>query len=128
MDLAYDNTEARATLAIMAKLVFSKVKGLLTAQQRTTRESTMDGFGHKGIILVYNGIDFLIENLMPSGVLYHIAEEFFKLHVLEGHFMRLDKHASLETADALMERIFIYGQIVGSERKYHSKIGDITIT
>lgn len=127
VDKAFDQTEGRATLGLSDKSVFTKIKGLLTGIQRTTRENTLDGLGHKGIALVYNGIDHLIENQMSGNRLFYISEEFFKLHVMNGHFMRVERHSSLETADALLERIFLYGNVVAQERKYHSRVNDISV-
>lgn len=131
LDKAFDETveEGRggATIGLMDKNVFTKFKGLLTGQQRVTRENTVSGQGHKGQVIVYNGIDHLIENQMPSKTLFYVDEEAFKLHVIKGHDMRKETHQSLETADALMERVFLYGNVAACERKYHSRINDIDV-
>lgn len=131
VDKAYDQAAefgiGAPTLGIMGKGVFSKFKGLLTGIQRTTRENSLDGLGHKGQALVYNGIDHLIENNMNSGELYYVDEGHFRLHVHQDHNMRRQSIKDLETADALLERIFLYGAVVASERKFHSRIDDITV-
>lgn len=130
-DKAYDQTVEEgiggASLGLMDKSVFTKFKGLLTGIQRTTRENSLDGLGHKGQVLVYNGIDHMIENNMPAQSLYYIDEDHFKLHVHRDHNMRRQSIKDLETADALLERIFLYGNTVASERKFHSKVEDITV-
>jgi len=131
LDKAYDQTveegQGGATLGIMDKSVFTKFKGLLTGQQRVTREDTVNGQGHKGQVIVYNGIDHCIENQMPGNTLFYVDEEHFKLHVHKDHNMRRQSIKDLESADALLERIFLYGNTVASERKYHSRINDITV-
>lgn len=111
----------------MDKNVFSKFKGLLTGQQRVTREDTVSGQGHKGQEIVYNGIPHMIENQMPGNTLFYIDLESFKLHVHQDHNMRRQSIKDLESADALLERIFLYGNTVASERKYHSRVNDITV-
>lgn len=131
MDKAFDQTVEEglggASLGMMDKSVFTKFKGLLTGQQRVTREDTVNGQGHKGQTIVYNGIDHMIVNLMPASTLFYVDEEHCKLHVHREHNMRRQSISDLETADALLERIFLYGNIVASERKYHSRVNDITV-
>lgn len=127
LDQATEQGRGGPTLGIMDKSVFSKFKGLLTGQQRVTREDTVSGQGHKGQVIVYNGIDHMIENQMPSNTLFYIDEESAKLHVHRDHNMRRQSISDLETADALLERIFLYAAFVASERKYHSRINDISV-
>lgn len=131
VDKAYDQAAEEGigapTLGLMDKSVFTKFKGLLTGIQRTTRESTLNGLGHKGQSIVYNGIDYLIENNMPASTLFHVDENHFKLHVHRDHNMRRQSIKDLETMDALLERIFLYGAVIASERKFHSRVNDITV-
>lgn len=131
VDKAYDQTnegsKGGASLGLMDKSVFTKFKGLLTGIQRTTRESSLDGLGHKGIAIVYNGVDHLIENNMPANTLFYVDEKHFKLHVHKDNNMRRQSEKSLETADALLERIFLYGNVIASQRKYHSRVNDISV-
>jgi|GEM_PF-6186108 len=131
LDKAFDQTVEEgiggATLGMCDKSVFTKFKGLLTGQQRTTREDSVSGQGHKGQTIVYNGIDHMIVNLMPGSTLFYVDEEHCKLHVHTDHNMRRQSIQDLETADALLERIFLYGNLAASERKYHSRVNDIAV-
>lgn len=131
VDKAFDQTvegeERGATLGVMDKSVFTKFKGLLTPQQRTTREDSVSGQGHKGQLIVYNGIDYFIDNQMPANTLFHVDERHFKLHVHSANNMRTQKISDLETADAMMQRLFLYGNVVASERNAHSRINDILV-
>ena len=131
LDGSYDATvEAgilEATCGICDKNVFTKVKGLLTGFQRTMRESTLNGLGHKGTELVYNGISYILENNMPASTLFHIDENNFKLHIHKDHNMRRQSISDLETADALLERIFLYYVSAAQERKGLSRINDISV-
>jgi len=131
VDKAYDQTveegKGGATLGLMDKSIYSKFKGVLTGIQRTTRDSTLDGLGHKGASIVYNGIDHLIENNMPSNTLFYIDERHAKFHVQKDNNMRVQKISDLETADAQLHRVFLYASFIASERKYHSRINDITV-
>lgn len=131
LDGSYDATvEAgilEATCGICDKNVFTKVKGLFTGIQRTMRENTLDGLGHKGTVLVYNGIDYIVENNMPANTLFHVDENNFKLHIHKDHNMRRQSISDLETADALLERIFLYYVSAAQERKGLSRINDISV-
>ncbi len=130
VDAAYDNASepgiGAPTCAIMRKQVFSKFRGLLTGVQRTTRESSLSGLGHSGQSIVYNGIDFLVENNMPANTMFMVDEEHFKLHVHRDNNMRRESIENLETQDALLERIFLYGNVIASERRFNARINDIT--
>ena len=131
VDKAYDQAVESGiggpTVGIMDKSVFTKFKGLLTPIQRTTRENTLDGLGHKGQSVVYNGIDYMIENNMPANTIFMVDEESAKLHVHKDHNMRRQSIKDLETSDALLERIFLYGAFAASERRFQSRINDITV-
>lgn len=131
VDKAYDQAVEEGigapTVGIMDKSVFTKFKGLLGANQRTTRESTLSGQGHKGQSIVYNGIDYMVENNMPANTLFHVDEDHFKLHVHKDNNMRRQSIKDLETTDALLERIFLYGNTVATERRFHSRVNDILV-
>jgi len=131
VDASYDNAFEPGVggpdIGVMTKGVFSKFRGLLTGVQRTTRDSTLNGLGHKGQNLIYNGIDYLVDNAgMPANTLFHLDSKHFKLHVHRDHNMRRQSISDLETADALLERIFLYYVSAASERKFHSRVNDIT--
>lgn len=115
------------TLGLYSKGVMTKFKGLLTAFQRTLREDTVNGLGHGKGVIVYNGVDHIIENNMPASTLFYVSEDYLKLHVQKDNNFRKQSISSLETADALLERIFFYGNIVANERKFHSRLNDITV-
>lgn len=131
LDKNFDSTVEEgyggATMGLSDKNVYTKIKGLLTPQQRTTREDSVSGQGHKGTILVYNGIDYIVENNMPANTIFHVDERHFKLHVLSHSNMRLEDYTKLETRDAIMKRLFLYANVVASERKFHGRINDITV-
>lgn len=139
VDKTYDQATEQGiggpTLGLMNKAVMTKFKGLLTAFQRTLRENTVNGLGHdrkQNSIIVYNGCDHMIENNMPNtsaslGSLWYIDEDKVKLHVHKDHNMRKQSISDLETADALLERIFLYANICASERKFCSELTDLTI-
>lgn len=116
------------SLGVMTKEVFTKFKGLLDANQRPLKEDTLGGQGHKGVEIMYMGVPHIVDNNAPAQSLLYIDENYFKLHVQKDNNMRRQTIKDLETADALLERIFLYGNIVASERKFHSRVDDITIS
>lgn len=126
-DSAVEDEIGGPTLGMYDKNVFSKHKGLLVGYQRAGNDSSLDGFGHGKNSLRYNGIDYLVENQMPANTLFHVDENHFKLHVHKDHNMRRQSIKDLETSDALLERIFLYGNTAASERKFHSRINDISV-
>ena len=128
-DQAHEPGQGGPSVGLIDKTGFTQLKGLVTAQQRVLRDqgySTLDGYGHEGTELVYNGIPHIVENQMPADTLFYVDEEHFKLHVHQDNNMRRQSIKDLETADALLERIFLYGNVVASERKYHSRVNDIS--
>ena len=129
-DKAYDQAnegEDGPTLGLLDKNVFTKFKGFLTSTQRTTREDSLGHLGHKGVNIVYNGIDHIVENQMPANTIFYVDEERAKLHVQKDNNMRVQLISDLETKDAQLHRIFLYAEYVSDERKYHSRINDITV-
>ena len=106
--------------------VFTKIKGLITAQQRVMEKDSLDGYGHTGPELIYNGVKYCVDNNVAASTLFHLDLEHFKLYVLKGGNMRVDRKDSLETADALLERVHFYYVTAASERKFHGRINDIT--
>lgn len=115
------------TMGVSGKAVFTKIKGILTPQQRTMRESSVDGQGHKGQVLVYNGIDYLIENSgVPSNTLFHVDENHTTLFVHKDHDFRKQSISDLETADAQVDRLFMYACYASSDRRFNSRLNDIT--
>lgn len=126
-DSTVEEGKGGATLGMLDKNVFTKVKGLLVGYQRTGDDDSLDGMGHKGTTLRYNGITYAVENNMPSNTIFHVDERHAKLHVQKDNDMRRQSISDLETADALLERIFLYGALVASERKFHGRINDISV-
>lgn len=131
VDKAYDqaNEEGKGgpSLGLMDKSVFTKFKSLLTPIQRVGADSSLNGLGHKGTEIMYNGVPHLVENNMPANTLFYIDEEHAQLHVQKDNNMRVQQLKSLETMDAQLHRIFLYSAYVASERKYHSRVNDITV-
>ena len=131
LDASYDATfyagQGGATMGVSTVAVFTAIKGILVGNQRTINEvGSLSGGGNKGQSLVYNGIKYFTSQDVLTGYLYHIDQGHCKLHVHKDHNMRRQTISDLETADALLERVFLYGNIAASERKYHSKLTGIT--
>ena len=132
MDQATEGGIGGPTVAFMNKAVRTRFKNLLTPFQQTQRVSTVDGLGHQGDVIVYNGVDFITENLMENtsggdGRIFFVDEKFAKLHVLSGGNFRNDEISSLESQDALLNRVHLYAQLVCNERRFHSELTDLTI-
>ena len=125
-DAAVDGNEG-PSVAYCQKGVFTKIKGLLTGIQRIGADSSLSGAGHKGTELMYNGIPYIVSNNMFANSIVHLSEEHVKLYVHNQHDMRRQSIKDLETADAMVERIFMYGNVVADSLKYNSRINDLTV-
>jgi len=131
LDASFDATfyagQGGATMGATTVGVFTAIKGLLQGNQRTQNEiNSLSGAGNKGQSLVYNGIDYFTSQDITAQQLYHIDEGHTKLHVHKDHNMRVQSIKDLETVDAILERIFLYGNIACSELKYNSTLTGIT--
>lgn len=114
------------SVAYYDKDVFTAHKGLLSTYQRAAAESSLDGFGHGKMALIYNGIPHLVDNQSPSGEVYYIDEEHLKLVVQKDNNMRLENFDKLETLDAIMRRCFLYANICTKQRIPHAVGSGIT--
>ena len=123
-----DSTEGNdqgPTHCYMRKQVFTPFKQLLTPFQRTTREDSVSGLGHKGSSIIYNGAEFKVENQMAASTIFGLDLRKWKLYVQKDNNMRRQSIKDLETADALLERIFLYANALTADRRHHFRINDI---
>jgi hypothetical protein len=118
----------KPTLAISQQGVFNELLALIAPYQRTTREDSLSGLGHGKNTLVYNGVDHIIDNLAPANTLSFINEEYVNLFTHPEFDMSTMEKDGLETADALLNRIFWKGGYVCEVLRYQGQIKDITVS
>ncbi len=122
----------KPTLGVSRQPAFNELIELLKPSQRTTRDSNLSGLGHEKNTLVYNGVDFIIDNLAPttSSTVSHfslINEEYVNLFSHPDFNMSSMEKDGLETADALLNRVFWKGAYVAEILRYNGQLRDITV-
>lgn len=118
--------ENKPTLCIMRQGVMNNFIELLKPHQRTTRDSNLNGLGHEGNILVYSGVDHIVDNLVEANSLNFINENFVRLYAHPEYNMKRVSKSDLETVDAILERLFWKGVFACSVLRYQGKLDDIT--
>lgn len=116
----------KPSLVIMRQGVMNNLIELLKPHQRTTRDSNLNGLGHEGNVLVYSGIDHIVDNLCEANSLNFINEDFVRLYSHPEYNMKRASWANLENTDAIMERLFWKGVFACSVLRYQGKLDDIT--
>lgn len=125
-DLTREGDIQGATHAYARAQVFSQFKGLLNAFQRTKAEESLSGFGHKGERLSYAGLEVCVENQCPSNTLYLLDMNNWRMSVQKDGNFRKETLSTLETQDALVQRVFLYANIISGSRRAHGEILDIS--
>lgn len=120
--------EEKVSLAIQRQGVMNSLQELLKPHQRTTRESSLDNLGHKGSILVYNGVDFIVDNLSLANAISFINEDHVHLIYHPDFNMKNEEFSKLEDSDARRNRISWKGAYVCDTLRYQGKLADITET
>lgn len=117
--------EEKPTLGIATQAVMNQFLELIKPHQRTTRESSLNGFGHAGNTLVYSGIDHIVDNLSPANSIVYLNEKFVKLYSHPEYNMKVVKKEDLETMDAVMQRLFYKGVYACNVLRYQGWLKDI---
>ncbi len=120
--------EEKPTLVLMQQKVMNEMVELIKPFQRTTRESTLNGLGHSTSenVLVYSGVDHIIDNLSPANGMIFLNEKFVRLYAHPEYNMKRVQKEDLETMDAMLQRLFWKGVFACSVLRYQGWLKDIT--
>lgn len=118
--------EEKPTLVICQQGVMNAFAELLKPHQRTTRESTLDGLGHKGNTLVYSGVDHIVDNLSPANSMLFLNENYVRLYGHPDFNMKRYQKDSLETSDAMLQRITYKGVYACSVLRFNGWLKDLS--
>lgn len=116
----------KPTLRIMRQGGMNAFVELLKPYQRTTRESSLNGLGHKDNTLVYSGIDSIVDNLAPANSIIYLNEGHVKLYAHPDFDMKRVSWDKLEDVDAIQERLFWKGVYACDTLRFQGWLKDIT--
>lgn len=115
----------KPTVGIMRQNVMNSFIELLKPHQRTTRENTLNGFGHEKNTLVYSGVDHIVDNLSIAASISYLNEDHVKLYSHPEYNMTRKSWDKLETKDAIMERLFWKGVYACDTLRYQALLKDL---
>lgn len=112
------------TLMVSKQNVYDEVYNLFTPHQRLESED-MAKLGFKSLMV--NGIPFVVDSHMKAGSIFFINENHAQLAVHKDNNFRKQHHASLETTDSMLTKIFWAGNLTCSNRRFQGELGDIKV-
>lgn len=110
------------TLYVSQQKVYDQAYALFTPFQRVESED-MVKLGFKS--LMFNGKPLVVDSHAPAGSILALNEEYVNLYIHKDHNMRKEHHASLETSDSMLTKIFWMGNLGCSQRRRQGKLVDI---
>ena len=100
----------KPTLRVMRNDTMDTFIELLKPNQRTTRESTLNGQGHADQnTLVYSGIDSIVDNLFLEKAIGYFNEKYFRMYSHPKYNMIQKEFGDMETIDAVLNRVYWKG-------------------
>lgn len=124
LDGACTDGKYAPTLFLAQQAVYDVAYNLYTPFQRIESEEIAK-LGFKSIMV--NGKPMIVDANMAAKAVYAVNEEFLKLVVNSDNDMRKEHHASLETTDSMLTKIFWMGNIVCPKRSAHGALLDIDV-
>jgi hypothetical protein len=112
------------TLLVSLQNVFDEAYNLFTAFQRIESEE-MGKLGFKSLMI--NGIPLVVDSHAPTNTMYALNENYAQLVIHKDNNMRKEHHASLETTDSMLTKIFWMGNLTCSQRRRQGKLEDIQV-
>lgn len=112
------------TLLVSRQNVFDEAYNLFTAFQRIESEE-MGKLGFKSLMI--NGVPLVVDSHAPAKSILAINEEYAGLTIHKDNNMRKEHHASLETTDSMLTKIFWMGNLTCSQRRRQGRLGDIQV-
>ena len=112
------------TLFIAKQNVYNEAYALFTPFQRIESEE-MGKLGFKSLMI--NGKPLVVDSHAPAKSILAINEEYVNLYIHKDHNMRKEHHASLESSDSMLTKIFWMGNLGCSQRRRQGKLADIQV-
>jgi hypothetical protein len=124
LDGACTDGKQSPSLFVSQQNVYDEAYNLFTAFQRIESEE-MGKLGFKSLML--NGKPLVVDANMKAGSIFALNEEFVHMFVHKDNDMRKEHHASLETTDSMLTKIFWMGNVGCSQRRRQGELADITV-
>jgi hypothetical protein len=118
-----DGKEA-PTLLVSRQNVFDEAYNLFTAFQRIESEE-IGKLGFKSLMI--NGIPLVVDSHAAAKTIYAFNEEYCHMFIHKDNNMRKEHHASLETTDSMLTKVFWMGNLGCSQRRRQGKLSDIQV-
>lgn len=112
------------TLLVSRQNVFDEAYNLFTAFQRIESEE-IGKLGFKSLMI--NGIPLVVDSHAAAKTIYALNEDYCHLFIHKDNNMRKEHHASLETTDSMLTKIFWMGNLGCSQRRRQGKLSDIQV-
>jgi hypothetical protein len=121
---ACSNGKDVPTLLMAQQKVYDEAYALFTPFQRIESEE-MGKLGFKSLMI--NGIPLVVDSHVAAKTLVAVNEDYANLYIHKDNNMRKEHHASLETTDSMLTKIFWMGNLGCSQRRAHGKLTDIIV-
>lgn len=116
----------KPTLRIMRNDTMDTFIELLKPNQRTTRESTLNGQGHADQnTLVYSGIDSIVDNQFLDKAIGYFNEKYFRMYSHPKYNMIQKEFGDMETMDAVLNRVMWKGFVGNNNLRSASLLDDL---
>jgi len=115
--------DVRPTVLVCKQNVLDQVWGLFQAHQRLMSEE-MAGLGFSNI-LTFNGKPVIADSHAVAGQIFFIDEKHVFLQVMKDENMRVETLEKLESANAMLTKIFWMGALVCNSRRSNALLSDI---
>lgn len=124
VDGACTDGKRTPSLLVSKQNVYDEVYNLFTPFQRI-ESAEIAKLGFKSLMV--NGKPLVVDAESEAGAILFINEEYATLTVQSDNDMRKEHHASLETTDSMLTKIFWMGNLTTGMRKAHGKLSYLNV-
>lgn len=124
LDGACTNGKDSLSLFVSRQNVYDEAYALFTPFQRIESEE-IGKLGFKSLMI--NGKPLVVDSHAPAASILGLNEEYVHMFIHKDNNMRKEHHASLETTDSMLTKIFWMGNIGCSQRRRQGILKDITV-
>jgi hypothetical protein len=112
------------TLLVAKQNVYDECYNLFQPHQRIESDE-VGKLGFKSLMV--NGVPLVVDSHMKAKTIFAINENYAQLVIHKNNNMRKEHHASLETTDSSLHKIFWAGNLTCSSRRTHGELADIKV-
>ena len=124
LDGACSDGKESPSLFVAKQNVYDEAYNLFTPFQRIESEE-MGKLGFKSLMI--NGKALVVDSHAPANSIVALNEKYVNMFIHKDNNMRKEHHATLETTDSMLTKIFWMGNIGCSQRRRQGRLGDISV-